>query len=253
MAGVYDYLLEMRAKRGGGFLLLIDPDRIAARECLTLAEAAEECGVDAVLIGTSFTYNVDFPQAVRDIKNATGLPVIVFPGSSAQVTGHADAILFSCLISGRNPHYLIEEQVRGAPVVKRHGIETIPTGYMLIESGSLTSVQYLSGSLPIPRDKHDIACAHALAAQYLGMKLVYLEAGSGARRAVPEKMVERVSSTVDIPVIVGGGLKTPDDCAAHIEAGASFVVMGNIFEREPELGFLREVVAAAHPKEPVSV
>ncbi len=253
MTTVYDSLVASKAKLGGGFFLLLDPDRIEEREYLALAEAAEECGVDAILVGTSFMFNVNFHKAIAQIKRATSLPVVIFPGSFAQVSPEADAILFSSLISGRNPNYLIDEQVKGAPLVKRFGIEPIPTGYMLIESGPLTSVQYISGTLPIPRSKNDIACAHALAAQYMGMKLVYLEAGSGAELPVPVGMAGAVSQMVDIPVMVGGGLHTPEDCAARIEAGASFVVMGNHLENDPNFSFIREVASAAHPQELIPI
>lgn len=253
MGQVYDRLLEARAEKGGGFLLLIDPDRSRAGSYLTLAEAAHECGVDALLVGTSFMMAGKFAEEVADIKARTPLPVIIFPGSYTQLTPTADAVLFTSLISGRNPQYLIDEQVKGAPFVKASGLETIPTGYMLIESGPLTSVQFISNTLPIPRSKADIACAHALAAQYLGMKLVYLEAGSGADKAVPVEMVAAVSRALDIPVLVGGGLRTPEDCAERIDAGAGFIVMGTQLEIDPRLNGLRELTAAAHPKETVRV
>ena len=233
--------------------MLLDPDRHSQREYLSLAEAAEECGVDCLLVGSSLLFQTSFHDAVRKIKQRTELPVVIFPGSYAQVCPHADAILFSSLISGRNPGYLIEEQVKGAPLVRQYGLEAISTGYMLIESGPLTSVQYMSASLPIPRSKNDIACAHALAAQYLGMKLVYLEARSGAAHPVPSAMVQEVAGMVDIPVMVGGGLRSPEDCAARIEAGAAFVVMGNCFEEEPEHHRLREAAAAAHPMESIRI
>ncbi|MEW5797160.1 MAG: geranylgeranylglyceryl/heptaprenylglyceryl phosphate synthase [Candidatus Zixiibacteriota bacterium] len=253
MAHVLDSLLETRAARGGGFLLLIDPDRSRDSDYLNLAEAAAECGVDAILVGTSFMLAGHFPSAVREIKARTGLPVIIFPGSHAQITPDADAILFTSLISGRNPQYLIDEQVKGAPFIKAANIEAIPTGYMLIESGPLTSVQFISGTLPIPRSKPDIACAHALAAQYLGMQLVYLEAGSGAGQPVPIDMVQAVTDTVDVPVLVGGGLSTPEDCSTRIAAGASFIVMGTRVENESGLDRLRELTAATHPRETIKV
>ncbi|RKX26022.1 MAG: geranylgeranylglyceryl/heptaprenylglyceryl phosphate synthase [Candidatus Zixiibacteriota bacterium] len=253
MAEVYQALMDARERRGGGFLLLIDPDRSPETDYLALAEAAADSGVDAILVGTSFMMAGNFAYAVKEIKSMTPLPVIIFPGSFTQITSHADAILFTSLISGRNPQYLIDEQVKGAPFVKASGLEAIPTGYMLIESGPLTSVQFISGSLPIPRDKPDIACAHALAAQYMGMKLAYLEAGSGAQLAVPLDMVHAVSQTVDIPLLVGGGLQTPDDCAALVNAGASFIVMGTRLERDPGFGSLRELTAASHPKETIAV
>lgn len=250
---IYQYLLSVKEERGGGFLVLIDPDKNDEKEYLSLAEASQDCGVDAILVGTSFMLNTNFSQAVKEVKKVTTLPVIIFPGSFAQITPHADAILFSSLISGRNPAYLIEEQVKGAPLVKRTDIEPIPTGYMLIESGSLTSVQYISHSSPIPRTKNDIACAHALAAQYLGMKLVYLEAGSGAKQTVPLEMVRAVADYIDIPVVVGGGLRTPKDCNVQIEAGASFVVVGNELERDNNFDFLRELTSATHLKESIAV
>ena len=194
-----------------------------------------------------------FPTAVKEIKARANLPVIIFPGSYAQITSSADAILFTSLISSRNPQYLIDEQVKGAPFIKAAGLEAIPTGYMLIESGPLTSVQFISGSLPIPRGKPDIACAHALAAQYLGMQLVYLEAGSGAGQPVPIEMVQAVAGTIDIPILVGGGLRTPDDCAARVDAGASFIVMGTRLETGERFDYLRELTAATHPKETIPV
>ena len=250
---VFTHLLQVNETRGGGFFLLIDPDRADERSFLTLAEAAADCGVDAILVGTSFMLNTNFTEAVEKIKAVTPLPVLIFPGSFAQITPSADAILFTSLISGRNPAYLIEEQVKGAPLVKRSGIEPIPTGYMLIESGPLTSVQYISGSMPIPRTKFDIACAHALAAQYLGMKMVYLEAGSGAQNPVPVEMIQAVAEYIDIPILTGGGLTRPEECAARIEAGASFVVIGNHLESDPRFGLLRELAAAVHTKEKIKV
>ncbi|MDD3733261.1 MAG: geranylgeranylglyceryl/heptaprenylglyceryl phosphate synthase [candidate division Zixibacteria bacterium] len=253
MSKVYQYLLSIKHERGGGFLLLLDPDSVEERHYLKLAEAARDCGVDALLVGTSFMLNVDFSEAVRKIKEVTTLPVIIFPGSFAQLTPHADAVLFSSLISGRNPNYLIDEQVKGAPLVKRYGLEPIATGYILIESGPLTSVQYISGTMPIPRTKFDIACAHALAAQYMGMKLVYLEAGSGAAQPVPVEMVRAVAAYIDIPIMVGGGLSEAEECARRIKAGASFVVVGNRFEFDTRFNHLRQLAQAAHPGKTVPV
>ena len=251
MGAAYQALLEAKASRGGGFLLLIDPDRSEKSDYMALAESAAECGVDAILVGTSFMMGGNFGAAVKFIKEVTPLPVIIFPGSYTQITPQADAILFTSLISGRNPQYLIDEQVKGAPFIKAAGLESIPTGYMLVESGPLTSVQFISGSLPIPRNKADIACAHALAAQYLGMKLAYLEAGSGAQHPIPVEMVKAVSEVVDIPLLVGGGLSTPEDCAERIGAGASFIVMGTRLERGTGRSLLRELTAASHPLESV--
>lgn len=253
MSNVYQTLMNTKQERGGGFLLLIDPDRSEPSCYLRLAEAAADCGVDAILVGTSFMMAHNFEAAVADIKRMTMLPLIIFPGSFTQITSAADAILFTSLISSRNPQYLIDEQVKGAPFVKKAGLEPIPTGYMLIESGPLTSVQFISGSLPIPRAKPDIACAHALAAEYLGMKLVYLEAGSGAELPIPIPMIRAVAATINLPVMVGGGLHSPEDCAARIEAGASFIVMGTQLENGHELEYLQELTDATHPTEGIRV
>ena len=248
---VYNYLLDVKEKRGGGFLVLIDPDKTESNNYLSLAESAKESGVDALLVGTSFMLQTNFSEVVKEIKSKTEVPVIIFPGSFAQITPHADAILFSSLISGRNSTYLIDEQVKGAPIVKQCGIEPISTGYMLIESGSMTSVQYISNTNPIPREKYDIACAHALAAEYMGMKLAYLEAGSGASQSVPCEMIQAVASYINIPIITGGGLKTPEACASRIEAGASFVVVGNSLEINRNKNYIYELTQAVHPKESI--
>lgn len=250
---VFQSLLDIVELRGAVFCLLIDPDRSDAAQFVSLAQEAESCGVDCILVGTSFSLSSTFSSSVQQIKGVTPLPVVIFPGSYAQITPHADAILFSSLISGRNANYLIDEQVKGAPIVRQCQLEPIPTGYMLIESGPLTSVQYVSGTMPIPRTKNDIAAAHALAAQYLGMKLVYLEAGSGARDAVAPEMVEAVSTYVDIPVMVGGGIRTPEQCAERVEAGASFVVVGHQLETGTDLSLLRQLTAATHNREKVTV
>ena len=245
---VYQSLCDSATERGGGFLLLVDPDRGKLPDILTLTESAESARVDAILVGTSFLMRPDFHSAMKEIKASTSLPVILFPGGASQVSPEADAILFMSLISGRNPNYLIEEQVKGAPFVKSYDLEAIPTGYMLIESGSYTSVEYVSGARPIPRDKADLACAHALAAQYLGMKLVYLEAGSGARYAVSDAMIQQVSAMVEIPLIVGGGITSPEEVAQKISAGASFVVVGTRFEAPGSFERLCEYAEACHPK-----
>lgn len=250
---VYRHLLDVKERRGAAFMLLVDPDKTSESACLEIAETAELNGVDAIMVGTSYMLNLNFAATVKQIKQAASVPVIVFPGSFAHIVPHADAVLFTSLLSGRNAEYLIAEQVKGAPLVKRFGLEAIPTGYLLIESGPLTAVQFISGTLPIPRSKNDIACGHALAAQYMGMKIVYLEAGSGAQQAVPVSMVGEVSAYVDLPVMVGGGLKTPDDCAERVDAGASLIVVGNHLENKIDVGLTKEMAAAIHNRESLLV
>lgn len=255
MAGnmsLYDKLLKIKDEKGAGFFLLLDPDRVERSRLIDIAENAATFGVDAILAGSSFVTTAGFGEQMKAIKDATDLPVIIFPGGSGQVSRDADGILFLSLISGRNPSYLIEEQVKGAPLIKAYGLEPIPTGYMLIESGSMTAVQYVSHTLPIPRDKNDLAMAHALAAEYLGMKMIYLEAGSGSSNPVPEAMIKAVASYTNLPVIVGGGIRQPAEAASRVEAGASFIVVGTRLEFENDYRFIAEMADAIHQKSGVS-
>jgi len=249
MAGIMpllEHLLKIRDEKGAGFLLLIDPDSVSRDRMMAVAEAAAGYGVDAILAGGSFMACEDFDSRIADLKRASSLPIILFPGDARQLSRHADGLLFLSLLSGRNPTYLIEEQVRGAPIIKTYGLEAIPTGYLLIESGAITSVQYVSGTVPIPRGKSDIAMAHALAARYLGMKMVYLEAGSGALSPVPEEMISAVADYCGLPVIVGGGIRRPEQAAARVQAGASFVVVGTRLEFENDFGYMADMADAVH-------
>lgn len=245
MTSTLDRLLEVRARRGAGYLALLDPDRLTARELEARAEACVEAEADAILVGTSLmlsaTANASLFERLRQIVD---VPVISFPGDAGQVVPTADALLFLSMVSGRNAELLIGQHVRAAPLLKEYGVETIPTAYMLIESGSLTSVEYMSATRPIPATKNDIAMAHALAAQYLGMRLVYLETGSGAAASVPTEMVAAVSGYVDLPVIVGGGIRDAQTARDKVDAGAAFVVTGTAVEDDP--GRLRELSAAVH-------
>jgi phosphoglycerol geranylgeranyltransferase len=253
MKSVFERLMKTKAERGAGFFLLLDPDRMAQKDIITLTEAAGDCEVDALLVGTSLMLCTNFHRIVREIKIHSSIPVIIFPGSHAQIAPDADAILFTSLISGRNPQYLIDEQVKGAPIIKEYGLEPIPTGYMLIESGRYTSVQHISQTFPIPSDKADIACAHALAAQYFGMKLVFLEAGSGTVESVPVKMIKAVAEYTTIPIMVGGGIRRPEEAESKVVAGASFVVIGSQFEKNNDSNLLREFAAALHTEERVGI
>ncbi len=250
---VFDHLIGAREKKGGGFLLLLDPDRTPVERMEFLAENAAGYDVDALLVGTSYVIESDFHHAVKRIKEKASVPIIIFPGVHSQIAPDADAVLFTSLISGRNPQYLIEEQVRGAPLVKQYNIETIPTGYMLIDSRGYTSVQFASRTFPIPSDKPDIACAHALAAQYLGMRMIFMEAGSGAIDSVPETMIRQVADYMELPIMVGGGINDPAQVERKILAGASFVVVGNHFENKENFARLRDFTRAAHPYQRVEV
>jgi phosphoglycerol geranylgeranyltransferase len=242
-------LLSIREQKGAGFFVLIDPDENDLDHLPGFVTQANANGVDAFLVGASVLMSGDFERTIKIIKSETDLPVIIFPGSASQVSHLADGILFLTLLSSRNPDFLITEQVKGAPMIKAAGLEPIPTGYLLIESGRMTSVQYVSNSQPIPADKPDIAKVHALAGQYMGMSMVYLEAGSGALYSVPEEMISAVYNYVDIPIIVGGGIRSPEDARGKVEAGASFVVIGNFFEKKGSEKLLAEFAEAIHIKQ----
>ena len=239
-------ILKIKETRGAGYFVLIDPDKWQPDELVKLAVQASEEGADAILVGGSLVLSSSFDELVKKIKQQIEVPLIIFPGSQTQISRYADAIFFLSLISGRNPTYLIGEQVRAAPAIKAHGIEAISVGYMLIESGSTTSAEFMSNTQPIPRDKPDIAKATALAAEFMGMSLVYLEAGSGAQKSVPNELISGVEKYVSVPIIVGGGIRTPEEARQKVEAGAAFVVTGNVLEKEGNASLIREFAAAVH-------
>ena len=241
---VYQKLLQIRNEKGAGFFVLLDPDKMDVPEIVKLAKKAERGGADGLLVGSSFLLSSRFDEAVKEIKANVSVPVVIFPGNANQVSRHADAILFLSLLSGRNPHFLVGEQVKAAPMIKEFGLEPIPTGYLLIESGAPTSVQFMSQTQPIPKDKPDIAKAHALAAEYLGMKFVFLEAGSGAENPVPDNIIRETSDLISIPIIVGGGIRSPEIAYNKVKNGASFVVIGNAFEEDDSI--MQEFAEAIH-------
>ena len=244
---VYDRLMTVRQKKGAGYWVLLDPDKMPVATIPDFAAAVEKSGVDALLVGGSLILSSDFEHFVIELKKkVTQIPVIIFPGSLQQITARADALLFLSVVSGRDAHNLIGNHVLAAPLVYRSKIETISTAYLLIESGKMTAAQFMSGSLPLPRNKPDLAVAHALAAQYLGFKFVYLEAGSGAELSVPAEIITAVGKTCNIPVIVGGGIRSPEEASAKVKAGASFIVTGNIIEDAADLNLLSEFSKAIH-------
>ena len=244
--GTYDKLLELKKRRGAGYLVLIDPDKQTLEDAVSFAKNCEDNGADGFLVGGSLLFSNHFDELIRAVKETVSIPVILFPGNGQQLSPHADAVLFMSLISGRNAHYLIGEQVLSAPKIKALRLEPISTGYVLIESGKTTAAEFMSHTKPIPRDKPEIAVAHALAAEYLGMKFVYLEAGSGAECSVPEQMIRAVSQSASIPLIVGGGIRTPEDAREKVNAGASFVVTGNVLEKKNNAHLIADFAKAIH-------
>lgn len=243
----FEKLLSVSRRRGGGFLPYIDPDRLDKSDLAHTAATCEQNGADAILIGGSFLLSTHFDRMVREVKGAVQIPVVIFPGDTSQISAAADAILFLSLISGRNPELLIGQHVKAAPLLKAHGLEPIATGYALVDSGQQTTTEYISNTRPLPRNKPEIAMAHALAAQYLGMQCVYLDAGSGPQQMVPEAMVQAVCDYISIPVIVGGGIRLPEEAEKRVALGASFVVVGSVFEETGwDAGLIRAFAAAVH-------
>ena len=249
MKSIYKYLLDTCKKKGAGHIVLIDPDRKNHGSIELFVDLVNKSGADAIFVGGSLMMDGKFHERVSKIKALSEVPVIFFPGGANQLNEHYDAILFMSLLSGRNPQFLIGEQVISAPIIKDLKIETIPTGYLLLDGGGESTVTFMSASNPIPIHRADIAEAHALAAQYLGMKLVYLEAGSGAKRSVPATTIQSVSQAIEIPVIVGGGIRTPESAEKKVLSGASFVVTGTILEAEKSGSVLQEIASAVHTLE----
>jgi phosphoglycerol geranylgeranyltransferase len=242
---IFNYLLSVKEEKGAGYIVLIDPDKNSEKSLEEKISKINECGVDAIFVGGSLILDNNCEKRVKMIKSLSKLPIIFFPGGISQLNKYYDAMLFMSILSGRNPHYLIGEQVIAAPIVKDLGIETIPTGYLIIDGGSNSSVQFMSGSNPIPIEKPDILVAHALAAQYLGKKIVYLESGSGAKNPIPNHLLEAVKRYIDIPIIVGGGIRTPKSAYEKVQAGASFIVTGSVIE-DNDTNLINEFADAIH-------
>jgi phosphoglycerol geranylgeranyltransferase len=239
-------LLEIKRTRGAGYLILIDPDKIDTAKLPSFVRDATEAGADGFLVGGSLLLSNEIDRLIQVIKSNTTLPVVIFPGSLFQISHAADAILFLLLISGRNPDHLIGNQVTAAPIVKRIGLEAISTGYMLIEAGKTTSAEFMSNTRPIPHNKPDIAVAHAIAAELIGMRLLYLDAGSGADFPVPDEMIQKIAKYSSLPMIIGGGIRTPEAAREKVKAGASFVVTGTINEQNSHHSLVREFAEAVH-------
>ncbi len=243
---VYEKLLETKSAKGAGYLVLVDPDRWEMDEVEGFIKKINESGADGIMVGSSLIIGNGAQSKMKRIQASASLPVILFPGNVNQLTPHVDAVFFLSVISGRNPQFLIGDQVQAAPAVRELGIEPIATAYMLIESGRVTTAEFVSGSQPIPRDKDEIAIAHALAADYLGFKFIYLEAGSGAQYSVTPRMVRAVASCTEVPIIVGGGIHAPEVAGELVKAGASFIVTGNVLEDTENSHLMEQFATAIH-------
>ncbi len=215
--------------------VLIDPDDFDESGLADLVNIALQFKVDYFFIGGSLVASGEIGTVVEHIKSCCEVPVVLFPGNAIQIHAGADAILFLSLISGRNPELLIGQHVVSAPILKRSNLEVISTGYMLIHSGKPTSVTYMSNTQPIPSDKSTLAVSTALAGEMLGHSLIYMDAGSGAEKPIPSKMIRQVRANVSLPMIIGGGLTNATKVKGAIEAGADLVVIGNGAQKNPNL------------------
>ena len=235
-----------QAKQAGQkkFVVLIDPDKVRLGNMDNVLDNAVKAQVDYFLIGGSLIVNNQLDQCLLTIKERCDIPMILFPGSSLQLSWKADAILFLSLISGRNPDLLIGNHVIAAPYLKLSPLEILPTGYMLIDGGAETSVLYMSNTRPIPTHKEDIAVCTAMAGEMLGLRLMYMDAGSGAKYPVKKEIIESVSGTLSVPLFVGGGIRTPEKAAENAKAGADVIVVGNAIEKNPDL--VIEMARAVH-------
>jgi phosphoglycerol geranylgeranyltransferase len=228
---IYTALIANPAKK---VALLIDPDNHTEASLVKTLSYAKTAAIDFILVGGSLV-SKPIGTIVEIIKKESTVPVILFPGSLLQLSEKADGILLLSLISGRNPDYLIGNHVLAAHFLKKSGLEIIPTGYILIDGKSVSSVEYISNTRPIPVEKPEIVVATALAGEMLGHRLIYLEAGSGADRRISERVVAEVKKNIRIPLMVGGGIRTPEDVLNLYRAGADIIVIGTAAEENPEI------------------
>ena len=241
---IYQSLLQHKEKGQKSFAVLIDPDKVTVEKIDELTALAAEARVDYLLVGGSLVVTNRLDEVVQQIKKNCDIPVILFPGSPSQITPYADALLYLSLISGRNAELLIGQHVISAPFVKQSRLEIISTGYMVIDGGAPTTVSYISNAAPIPADKNEIAMCTAMAGEMLGMKLVFMDAGSGAKRPITEAMIEKVAQIIEVPLVIGGGITDPEKAYRNCKAGADVIVIGNAIEKDASL--IREMSAAIH-------
>ncbi len=235
---IYSSLQQMQEVNRKQIAVLLDPDSIGSEQALVhTVELCNEANVDLILVGGSLITNGFWDSCIEIIKEKTSIPLVLFPGNIMQTHPKADAILFLSMISGRNPDLLIGKHVLAAPLLKKSGIEVIPTAYMIVDGGNLTSVMYMSNTTPLPSDKNNIAACTAMAGDMLGLKVTYMDAGSGALNPISTSMIKEVKAQINGPLFIGGGIKTEAQAIATCQAGADVVVVGNAFEKHPELIF----------------
>ena len=242
---IYQQFIQLHAQKKKALAMLIDPDKQPKKKLGEHVSLAAKAGVDFIFTGSSTPLKNNFDECILTIKeNAPEIPVVIFPGDRNQISSHADALLLISLISGRDAEFLIGEQVHAAFELKKSDLEIIPTGYILIDGGNITSVLRSTKTKPIPSDDLSSATATALAGEMLGLKTIYLEAGSGAKTSVSQEMIFHVRENTSVPIITGGGIRDPKTAVQSCEAGADIIVIGNLFEEDPEMLF--EMTGAVH-------
>jgi putative glycerol-1-phosphate prenyltransferase len=241
---VYTSLLAKKSDAQKSFAVLIDPDKVTPGGVEKLCRLAVDARVDYFFVGGSLVISNRLDEVILGIKKNCNIPVLLFPGSPSQISQYGDALLYLSLISGRNADLLIGQHVISAPFIRQSGLEIISTGYMVVDGGSPTTVSYISNALPMPADKQEIAMCTAMAGEMLGMKLIYMDAGSGAKRPVHENLISAVAKNINIPLVIGGGITEPEKAYHNCKAGADVIVVGNAIEKDPAL--IADMSAAIH-------
>ncbi len=241
---IYNNIITNKKENKKSFALLIDPDKQEKSQLITIIEKAKNANTDYFFVGGSLLTNDSLDICLETLKAHSDIPVVLFPGNAMQVNNKADAILFLSLISGRNAEMLIGKQVITAPILKQSSLEVLPTGYMLIDSEKPTTVSYMSNTTPIPAKKDAVAACTAMAGEMLGLKLIFMDGGSGAKNPISEKMIAEVSKSIDIPLIIGGGISSGEKAIANCKAGADIIVVGNAIEKDESL--IAEISNAMH-------
>ncbi len=241
---VYTSLVNKKKNGKKSLAILIDPDNTSGNSLEPIIQLSLDAQVDYFFVGGSLVVSDHLDECILFIKKRCSIPVLLFPGSASQISKHANALLYLSLISGRNPELLIGQHVISAPFVKKSGLEIISTGYMVVDGGAPTTVSYISNATPIPADKADIAFCTAMAGEMLGMKLIYMDSGSGAKKAISEQMIAAVAQNIQVPLIVGGGIRDAEKAYLNCKAGADVIVVGNAIEKQPSL--IKEMATAIH-------
>lgn len=229
---IYQAIVQSKFQKQKRLAILLDPDKLTVESISALVTKINQSPATHIFVGGSSFDGTHLDELILLLKQKTSLPVLLFPGNPAQISAKADGILFLQLLSGRNPEYLIEHQINAVPILEKTNLEIISTGYILIESGSQTAVERVSQTKPLARNNSDYVAQTAKAGEFTGNQLIYLEAGSGAQKAVPLEMITAVAQRISVPLIVGGGIRSKSAIEAAFTAGADMVVIGTAFEND---------------------